>query len=216
MRRLLLISVVMLVAIASIFAQNASQKDAARIERGRDAVRGKPAMNAGMWSLTALDDAWKKWGVKEKPAKYDVALRERYGLHEAPYDNGGLPMGFHVAGGLFGKGLVDDCLICHAGSIAGTSVIGLGNASLDLQAIFDEMPGVTGTSMQLPVRMSNVRGTVEATATVTYLMDFRNPDLSLREPETQDRRRSLRCSRVVADEEESMYHRRRGCEIRAR
>ena len=33
--------------------------------------------------------------------------------------------------GLLGKGLAVDCLVCHGGSIAGKSYVGLGNASLD-------------------------------------------------------------------------------------
>src|SRR5262249_8471074 len=104
-----------------------------KVAQGRQAVRGRPAMNPAVWRLAAYDDAWKQWGVKEKPADYRAAFLERYGLHAAPYENDGLPMGLHTTKGLLGKGLVNDCLLCHAGSVAGQTYIGLGNASLDLQ-----------------------------------------------------------------------------------
>jgi hypothetical protein len=139
-------------------------------------------MNQAIWSLTAFDDAWKKWGVKEKPAQYEAALRERYGIHAAPYENGGQPMGVHVTSGLLGKGVVSDCLLCHAGAVAGQTIIGVGNSSLDLQALFDELQGPGGLSLPAPIPLSNVRGTIEASATVAYLMDLRNPDLTLRAP----------------------------------
>src|SRR5258707_11071570 len=91
-------------------------------------------------------------------------------------------MGFHVAPGILGKGLVNDCLICHAGAVAGQNIIGLGNASLDLQAIFDELRGPAGFPLPPPIRMSYARGTIEASGTVVYLIDFRNADLTLRTP----------------------------------
>ena len=42
------------------------------------------------------DNAWKNWGLTEKPADFDRLFRERYGLHPAPYPNGGLPMGLRT------------------------------------------------------------------------------------------------------------------------
>jgi hypothetical protein len=70
--------------------------------RGRDAVRGRPALNPPACSVAVYENLWRRWGAAERPADYTRAVRERYGLHEAPYDNGGLPMGLHAAGGLFG------------------------------------------------------------------------------------------------------------------
>jgi mono/diheme cytochrome c family protein len=184
-------------------------KNKASAERGREAVRGKPVMNQPIWSLTALDQAWKSWGLKEKPTQNEAAVRDRYGLHAAPYDNGGQPMGIHVAAGIFGKGLVSDCLLCHAGTVAGQSIIGVGNASLDLQGLFDELSGPGGFALPPPIRMSNVRGTIEASATVAYLMDFRNTDLTLRVPGTPKIQDDL-CEDVPAwwlmKKKKTMYH----------
>jgi hypothetical protein len=164
------------------FAQEPDAKEKPNADRGRLAVRGNPPLNPPPWSQTAYDTAWKSWGVKEKPGNYDAAFRARYGLHSPPYENGGLPMGFHFAPGPLGKGLSSDCLLCHAGSVAGKTYIGLGNASLDFQALFDELPMAAVISPRLPIRLANVRGTIEATAVVSLLLEFRKHDLSYRIP----------------------------------
>src|SRR5262245_4024377 len=62
------------------------------VERGELAVRGRPAMNPPLWTQSVMDNAWKHWGIKERPADYARAFRDRYGLHAAPYENGALPM----------------------------------------------------------------------------------------------------------------------------
>src|SRR5262245_58799608 len=104
-------------------------------ERGREALLGQSFAPP---IVTHADYAklWQVWGLKEKPADFDRQVRERYGLHEAPYPNKGLPMGLREAKALFGKGIGNDCLLCHAGSVAGKTIIGLGNTTLDLQAMF--------------------------------------------------------------------------------
>jgi mono/diheme cytochrome c family protein len=175
-----LVSLAVLLCLGRSVGQEAS-KEKPQADRGGKAVRGQPPMNPPVWSRSAYETAWKSWGLKEKPANYDEAFRARYGLHNPPYENGGLPMGLHVAPGPFGKGLGSDCLLCHAGSVAGKTYIGLGNASLDLESLFDELPPI-GIPARLPVRLANVRGTIEANAAVVFLMEFRNPDLSLRIP----------------------------------
>ena len=69
------------------------------VERGRGLARGVPAMNPPVWSMRGYENGWTQWGLKQKPADYARRLRQRYGLHEAPYPNNGLPMGLHVAPG---------------------------------------------------------------------------------------------------------------------
>jgi mono/diheme cytochrome c family protein len=83
---------------------------------------------------------------------------------------------------LFGKGVSIDCLACHGGSILGQSYIGLGNASLDVQALFEDLNAGSGLPSQLPMRFSNSRGTSEAGGMSVYLLSHRNPDLSFRKP----------------------------------
>src|SRR5262249_6383570 len=125
------------IALASgLVAQEAGPNAA---QRGAAAVRGQPPMNPSVWSAQAYDNIWKQWGLTEKPADFDRAVRERSGLHPALYANGGLPMGLHYSKGLLGKGVVNDCLLCHAGVVAGQTVIGAPNASLDLQGLMDDL-----------------------------------------------------------------------------
>src|SRR5262249_22691858 len=134
----------MLLIVGSVRADDA-------VERGRKALLGR-AFNPPAFSFQAYDNVWKVWGLKEKPADFDRQFRERYGLHEAPYPNGGYPMGLREARGLLGKGLTTDCLACHGGSIAGKSYVGLGNASADYHALNVEVAEAdgrkTGTRLQ--------------------------------------------------------------------
>src|SRR5215471_1310009 len=115
--------------VSAVLAQEPGKPSA---QRGALAVRGQPAMNPPTWPISAFTELWQQWGLSEKPADFERRLRERYGLHSAPYDNAGLPMGLHQAQGAFGKGLTNDCLLCHAGGVAGQTIIGLGNSALDL------------------------------------------------------------------------------------
>ena len=132
------------------------------------------------WSKQAVPNAWKHWGgLKEKPSDYDAAFRERYGLHSAPYPNDGLPMGLRKANLLLGSGIGADCMLCHGGSLLGKSYVGLGNSTLDIQSLFEEMARADGLNGKLPFAFANVRGTNEADGFGVYLLGFRNPDLSL-------------------------------------
>src|SRR5262245_13785914 len=69
-------------------------------ERGRTALT-TTAFIPGFWSPRAVNEAWRQWGVAEKPADYAAAFRDRYGLHPAPYPNDGLPMGLRKSRTLF-------------------------------------------------------------------------------------------------------------------
>ncbi|MBN9121088.1 MAG: c-type cytochrome [Planctomycetes bacterium] len=159
----------------------AGEKELTPAERGYKALT-ETAFIPAFWTPNALPNAWKQWGVKSKPADYDATVRDRYGLHAAPYPNDGLPMGFRKAQRLLNTGVGIDCMLCHGGSVAGKSYVGLGNASLDVQAIFEELSKADGLSGALPFTFANVRGTSEAGGFGVYLLGFRNPDLSLRAP----------------------------------
>ena len=150
------------------------------------AARGKKALletsfNPAVWSQNAYKNAWKRWdGVKEAPDNYANAFADRYGLHPAPYPNNDLPMGLRQSQGLIGKGLSSDCLVCHGGSIMGNSYVGLGNASLDFQALWEDMSAAAGDAGKTPFTFCNVRGTYEAGSMAVFLLSFREPDLSMR------------------------------------
>jgi hypothetical protein len=162
----------------------AGEKDAAATpaERGKTALLGRH-FNTPTIVPSAYQNAWKYWehGPKTKPDDYSSAVRERYGLHEAPYPNGGYPMGIREAKGLLGKMLTTDCMICHAGSLLGKSYVGMPNSSLDYQSLFEDLARATGVPPRLPLRMTNVRGTTEAGAFTAFLLSMRDPDLNLRD-----------------------------------
>jgi cytochrome c5 len=135
-----------------------------------------------MLTQAQYDNLWRVWGLKEKPADFDRRVRERYGLFEPDYPNAGLPMGLRPAPGLFGKGVGNDCMLCHASSLFGKPVMGLGNSAVDLQTLFDDVAAAQGLKALAPYPLSHVRGTNEASASAVYLFQFRNPDLTLRPP----------------------------------
>ncbi len=166
--------------LALVFGVSFATADPDR-ERGKQALFSR-AFVAAPWSLAAYDNAWKVWEPpqQEKPADYDQAFRDHYGLHPAPYDNGKLPMGLREGRLLFAKGITTDCLICHGSSIFGNSIPGLGNSCLDIQAVFSDLGKASGGSGRLPFTFSNVRGTSEAGNFAVYLWSLRNPDLSIR------------------------------------
>ena len=153
------------------------------------AERGKKALLEHCYSpptitMNGFENLWKEWGLKAKPepAEFAKLLRERYGLHDAPYPNNGLPMGLREEPLLWGvgKGISLDCMLCHGGSIAGKSYVGLGNTALELQGFFEETAAADGLGRRTPFRFSNVRGTNEATATAIFLLTHRDADLNFR------------------------------------
>jgi mono/diheme cytochrome c family protein len=159
------------------FAVSAEKSPA---ERGQEVMFHR-SLNPGVWSLGAYDNLWRQWALTAKPANYEEAVRERYGLHKAPFDNGGRPLGLQEAPRFFGKGLVNNCLMCHAATIAGQTVIGLGNASLDLQSLFEDLTAADGLDFKPPFRFSYVRGTIDPIIPTTFLLQMRDSELKLRE-----------------------------------
>lgn len=178
-------------------------------ERGKKAMEERNFVPPTM-SIQAYKNAWKRWDVKDAPADYDRAFMERYGLHPAPYPNNGYPMGLREARGLLGKALANDCMLCHGGSIFGKSYIGLGNSTLDYQALFEDLSAADGRPPKTPFTFSHVRGTTEAGAMSVYLMSYRDPDLKLRIQPFDFGLRDDMCEDVPAwwlfKKKKTMYH----------
>jgi len=149
--------------------------------RGEAALLKRPLL-APAWSVRAYQDAWKHWGIGARPvaADYDAKFAEHYGLATTPFQNHGLPMGMKESSFLGLKGITADCLLCHGGSIAGQSYVGLGNASVDIQALFEDLAAADGRPAKLPFVFGRVRGTTEAGAMAAYLLGWREPDLQMR------------------------------------
>src|SRR5258708_35100371 len=117
MRRGVLVLTVVFAGVGVVLAgPTATEKTA--VERGREALLGR-SFSPPLVSTNGYETAWKQWGVSEKPTDYARAFAEHYGLHAAPYENHGLPMGLRETRSLLGKGIGTDCMLCHAGSIAG-------------------------------------------------------------------------------------------------
>ncbi|GIW83055.1 MAG: hypothetical protein KatS3mg105_4862 [Gemmatales bacterium] len=168
------------------------------------------AFNPPIWTKKAYDEVWKQWGIDQKPENYHAAFAARYGLHPAPYDNGGYPMGIRETTFLFKSTIATDCLMCHGGSIAGKSYVGLGNASLDIQTLYEEMNAADGRKAQTPFVFSYVRGTNEAGNMSVFLLSYRTPDLVFQRPPRDLRMREFLCEDVPAwwllKKKKTMYH----------
>jgi mono/diheme cytochrome c family protein len=150
-------------------------------ERGRDALLGR-CFSAPLVARSAYEVLWKQWGLKARPGDFDQRVRERYGLHEAPYPNDGLPMGLRRTERRGTPAVGIDCMLCHAGALFGRSIVGVPNTSIDLAALFRDLDRADGGFGIFPYRLSNVRGTTESTATAVFLLSLRDPDLHPRLP----------------------------------
>jgi mono/diheme cytochrome c family protein len=175
--------VLAVLALAVVPGVGTSADNAPSAERGRKALLERSFTPASI-PIAAYDGAWRVWDPKapEPPPDYPARFRERYGLHPAPYPNGGYPMGLRAATGLLGKALTNDCLVCHGGSILGQSYVGLGNSTLDFQALYEELAAAAGMPRKPPHVFCNVRGTSEAGAMAVFLLGLREPDLRLHSP----------------------------------
>ena len=164
-----------------------TRPDPAAVERGRIAMTQTGHLLPA-WKSEAYQKVGKLWGVpypdpKTDPAGYEAAFNKRYGLHPAPYPNDGLPMGLRVGVTKDGRktGLQIDCMACHGGSIGGTSYVGLGNSTLDLKSLFDDLNRAEGRRPPLATfTLNSTRGTVNAGQVAALLLSFRNADWSPR------------------------------------
>jgi len=198
-----------LVSAALFLASISLAAEPTPAERGRKALESTAFIKA-FWPKPAYDAVWKQWGLAEKPKDYEKAIRERYGLQESPYPNNGYPMGLRKADLLIGKGVGIDCLTCHGGSLFGKSTIGLGNSSLDIHALFEEMSAAGGVGVKLPFTFSQARGTNEAGAFAVYLLGLRTPELKLKGDLTELGLHDDSCEDVPAwwllKKKKTMYH----------
>ncbi len=79
---------------------------------------------------------WTVWGEAGGDDKtYWAKFRERYGMHEAPFENGPYPLGLRV---IEGNAMLD-CMTCHGGRIAGQTIPGLANTEFQMQSLFDDL-----------------------------------------------------------------------------
>jgi hypothetical protein len=176
-----------MVGVVALGFARAEEPDRAAVERGRRALTETGYLPPA-WSDHAYQRVRQFLGPDapdpdREPDAYATAFCQHYGLHPAPYPNDGLPMGLRRGNGPDGskKGLQIDCLVCHGGSIGGKSYIGLGNTTLDLDALLADLNRADGKMRPLTgFVLNSSRGTVNAPQVAAVLISLRNTDLSWR------------------------------------
>lgn len=103
-------------------------------------------------------------------AAYWTAFRARYGFQEAPFNNDGLPLGMRKTSN---GSITLDCMMCHAGKVAGNVIIGAPNTTIDLQALIDDLAFVNSiasiygfVSFPVPFMVTNKTGAAGITDAV--------------------------------------------------
>ena len=111
--------------------------DTERAARGQTLFESG-TLTPGILPEVILRNLWVAWAVAP-PATDDEFWQQaaaRYGLTRVAGENGGLPLGMgRDASGLVGF----NCLLCHAGTIDGTAIIGAANYRVDLESLFDDL-----------------------------------------------------------------------------
>ncbi len=164
-------------------------------ERGRDLLTRFPFNESDVaWGPDAFRNIVRVWERTDSvpldvsmddPNTIVGAFRRRYGLHEAPFDNDNLPMGLRAIKDREDQaqtiGISLDCMVCHGGSIGDIRHPGLGNTTLDLRALLNDMTESDGGSLPLlTFRLNSTRGLVNASQLAAILIGLRNADLSRR------------------------------------
>ncbi len=159
----------------------------ARVARGDYFANQRAGMTDIAVPSTVVNNLWKAWGMKQRPANFDELLTERYGFNPAPYPNpyplpgedpvatnggsGQLPMGLiqgRDASGNFNGKISINCYICHGGQIGSAEdgeglgpIPGMGNTNTDMMIFMRDISrGLVGGL--LPFSLNNVRGTSNA------------------------------------------------------
>jgi hypothetical protein len=101
------------------------------------------AYSPSIMDPVVFSNLWRSWDSPSRNAAEKATERtrremtlKRYGLLESPFDNGGAPLGFVVKkDGSWAM----SCLICHAGSVAGQTILGAPNNELDFSSIYEDV-----------------------------------------------------------------------------
>ncbi len=110
--------------------------DAERAARGRALLKDE-TLARGVLPEAVVRNLWVAWGTFPVASDQEFwkQFRSRYGMLEAPFDNGGLPLGMRREAG----GLTFDCMLCHGGRIAGITMLGSANGTVDLESFYDDL-----------------------------------------------------------------------------
>lgn len=109
--------------------------DEARAKKGESYLT-ETAITPPSLPVLGFRSLWTVWGESGGDDEtYWRKFRERYGMHEAPFDNGPYPLGLRVSDG----NAALDCMTCHGGRIAGQTIMGLANTEFQMQRLFDDL-----------------------------------------------------------------------------
>jgi mono/diheme cytochrome c family protein len=138
-----------------------------------------------------FDNLWQVWdGEDAKDAanltreQRRVIAYKRYGFIDAPYENGGLPMGY--AKGSDGVWRAN-CLACHGGSVLGKPMLGAPNNRVDLSTFNEDLFLLSAKlqgkpvsrPVELPMNFGTSKGVTNAVVFSHILLSHRDKDLDL-------------------------------------
>ncbi|MEO8181731.1 MAG: hypothetical protein ABI895_23105 [Deltaproteobacteria bacterium] len=143
--------------------------------------------------VTVWDGEDAKEASGASPERLKKIAYRRYGFVEAPYDNGGAPINFMPGkkGTPGEKGWAFSCLGCHAGTLLGHTIVGLGNNRVDQQTLMLDVARFTRkiaasapipeSTMReaMPIPFGSAMGTNNGLGLAAGLIAFRSPDLEL-------------------------------------
>lgn len=169
---------------ASESVSGASSDTMTAAERGLYNLTHKP-YGQTLLNKFIMANVWKVWEPEWKarikaddPEVMRKLILERYGLSEAPYDNGGAPMQFVTTQ----TGWVQTCMLCHGGRVPGTgqSMIGMPNTELDMQTLYEDVTSLVKFKGPIDMKFGMTRGRTNAFVFSIELLRRRNEDLSTR------------------------------------
>jgi mono/diheme cytochrome c family protein len=129
-------------------------------ERGRELFQETILIRPTL-PVIGLRNLWLVWGgaPPSSDEAYWAAFRERYGMVEAPFENGGYPLGMRVQNGL----AILDCYTCHGGEVAGQVVLGVANSTFDMEGLYDDLAKLASLGgLAPPLAMDQGTGAVGA------------------------------------------------------
>ena len=193
MNRRLPLAILFAALVTSVPARSADPKPDA--SRGYRTLRTKAFLPAD-FDQAVFDNLWKRWPkpLREKAAKATPQERrrmtfERYGLIESPDTPGKGPAIGYVDDRK--GGWVMNCLVCHAGKVAGKTIPGLPNTYLDLHGLTEDVRntkirlGKTLTHMDLgsvKIPLNTTAGTTNAVVFGIMLGALRDKDMNFTLP----------------------------------
>lgn len=180
----LLMFVFAIAAFSSSANSNASYTNTTAAERGLYNLTHKP-YGQTLLNKFIMDNVWKVWEPEWKarikpndPESMRKLVLERYGLSEAPYENGGAPMQFVSTN----TGWAQTCMLCHGGRVPGTgqSMVGMPNTELDMQTLYEDVTSLVKFKGPIDMKFAMTRGRTNAFVFSIELLRRRNEDLSTR------------------------------------